>query len=179
MHAVGSSSSRIFPSRRLQKAYATERYTPTTLLLAEMRLIATAAVLLVHCLGAYACDAWNQGLPTPTGTVSSSAVIEIAAGQVFDGGWKKVMNVRIIVCHCLTLSFSTTVDLALVEARVKEVRVLRPVHSFHANYYLFQTGRMLFSTFMRVLRVCGFSVSIFHVSRSMDSAQCYYWQEPS
>jgi len=38
----------------------------------------------------FACNAWNEGLPTPTGTVSSSAVIEIAAGATFDGGWKKV-----------------------------------------------------------------------------------------
>ncbi|KAF8996089.1 polysaccharide lyase family 3 protein [Hymenopellis radicata] len=36
-----------------------------------------------------ACDAWTGGLPTPTGSVSSSAVIEIAAGTTFDGGWKK------------------------------------------------------------------------------------------
>ncbi|KAK0229574.1 polysaccharide lyase family 3 protein [Armillaria nabsnona] len=38
---------------------------------------------------AAACDAWTGGLPTPTGTVSSSAVIEVAAGKTFDGGWKK------------------------------------------------------------------------------------------
>ncbi|PBK73325.1 hypothetical protein ARMSODRAFT_1014900 [Armillaria solidipes] len=36
-----------------------------------------------------ACDAYTGGLPTATGTVSSSAVIEIAAGETFDGGWKK------------------------------------------------------------------------------------------
>ncbi len=38
---------------------------------------------------AAACDAWIGGLPTPTGAVSSSAVIEVAAGKIFDGGWKK------------------------------------------------------------------------------------------
>ncbi|PBK88247.1 polysaccharide lyase family 3 protein [Armillaria gallica] len=38
---------------------------------------------------AAACDAWTGGLPTTTGTVSSSAVIEVAAGKTFDGGWKK------------------------------------------------------------------------------------------
>ncbi|PBK73289.1 polysaccharide lyase family 3 protein [Armillaria solidipes] len=36
-----------------------------------------------------ACDAYTGGLPTATGTVSSKAVIEVAAGEVFDGGWKK------------------------------------------------------------------------------------------
>ncbi|KAK0240894.1 pectate lyase-domain-containing protein [Armillaria nabsnona] len=36
-----------------------------------------------------ACDAYTGGLPTATGTVSSSAVIEVAAGETFDGGWKK------------------------------------------------------------------------------------------
>ncbi|KAK0432180.1 hypothetical protein EV421DRAFT_1742520 [Armillaria borealis] len=35
-----------------------------------------------------ACDAYIGGLPTATGTVSSKAVIEIATGEVFDGGWK-------------------------------------------------------------------------------------------
>ncbi len=36
-----------------------------------------------------ACDAYTGGLPTATGKVSSKAVIEVAAGEVFDGGWKK------------------------------------------------------------------------------------------
>ncbi|KAK0213376.1 polysaccharide lyase family 3 protein [Desarmillaria ectypa] len=36
-----------------------------------------------------ACNAYTGGLPKATGTVSSKAVIEVAAGQVFDGGWKK------------------------------------------------------------------------------------------
>ncbi|SJK99148.1 related to Probable pectate lyase F [Armillaria ostoyae] len=35
-----------------------------------------------------ACDAYIGGLPTATGTVSSKAVIEIATGEVFDGGRK-------------------------------------------------------------------------------------------
>ncbi|KAK0445812.1 polysaccharide lyase family 3 protein [Armillaria borealis] len=35
-----------------------------------------------------ACDAYTCGLPTATGTVSSKAVIEVATGEVFDGGWK-------------------------------------------------------------------------------------------
>ncbi|SJL14040.1 related to Probable pectate lyase F [Armillaria ostoyae] len=35
-----------------------------------------------------ACDAYIGGLPTATGTVSSKAVIEVATGKVFDGGWK-------------------------------------------------------------------------------------------
>ncbi|KAG8759357.1 hypothetical protein FRC14_006109 [Serendipita sp. 396] len=35
------------------------------------------------------CNAYNLGLPTPTGTVTSSKVITVAAGATFDGGWKK------------------------------------------------------------------------------------------
>ncbi|KAK0225337.1 hypothetical protein IW262DRAFT_1293778 [Armillaria fumosa] len=38
--------------------------------------------------------AWNAyagGLPIATGTVSSSAVIEVAAGETFDSGWKRVV----------------------------------------------------------------------------------------
>ncbi|KAG8829772.1 hypothetical protein FRC17_006076 [Serendipita sp. 399] len=35
------------------------------------------------------CNAYNLGLPTPTGTVTSSSVITVAAGATFDGGWKK------------------------------------------------------------------------------------------
>lgn len=38
---------------------------------------------------AAACDAWTGGLPTATGTVSSSSVIEVAAGETYDGGWQK------------------------------------------------------------------------------------------
>jgi len=49
-----------------------------------------ALAALVHAGMSLACNAWNEGLPTATGTVSSSAVIEIAAGATFDGGWKKV-----------------------------------------------------------------------------------------
>ncbi len=36
-----------------------------------------------------ACNAYTGGVPTPTGTVSSSSVIVIAAGETYDGGWKK------------------------------------------------------------------------------------------
>ena len=31
------------------------------------------------------CNAYNEGLPTSTGTVSSSSAITIKAGEVFDG----------------------------------------------------------------------------------------------
>ncbi|KAG8778371.1 hypothetical protein FRC19_010994 [Serendipita sp. 401] len=31
------------------------------------------------------CNAYNLGLPTSTGTVTSSAVITVAAGATFDG----------------------------------------------------------------------------------------------
>ncbi|KAK0434221.1 polysaccharide lyase family 3 protein [Armillaria borealis] len=48
---------------------------------------------------AAACDAWTGGLPTPTGTVSSSAVIEVAAGKTFDGGWKKYGRGSIFYLH--------------------------------------------------------------------------------
>jgi len=54
----------------------------------------TVSVLAIAALAnagiAAACNAYNKGLPTATGTVSSSKVIEIAAGATFDGGWKKV-----------------------------------------------------------------------------------------
>ncbi|KAK0505350.1 pectate lyase-domain-containing protein [Armillaria luteobubalina] len=37
-----------------------------------------------------ACDAYTGGLPITTADIiSSSAVIEVAAGETFDGGWKK------------------------------------------------------------------------------------------
>lgn len=38
---------------------------------------------------ALACLGYEGGVPNPTGHVSSGSVIEIAAGQTFDGGWKK------------------------------------------------------------------------------------------
>jgi len=54
----------------------------------------TVGILAIAALAnagiAAACNAYNKGLPTPTGTVTNSKVIEIAAGAVFDGGWKKV-----------------------------------------------------------------------------------------
>lgn len=36
-----------------------------------------------------ACNGYTGGLPTPTSTKTNSKVIEVAAGQVFDGGWAK------------------------------------------------------------------------------------------
>lgn len=38
---------------------------------------------------ALACLGYEGGVPTPTAHHSNSAVIEVAAGQVFDAGWAK------------------------------------------------------------------------------------------
>jgi len=38
---------------------------------------------------ALACNGYTGGLPTATSTVTSSKVIEVRAGQVYDGQWKK------------------------------------------------------------------------------------------
>lgn len=38
---------------------------------------------------ALACLGYEGGVPTPTDHVSSSSVIMVEAGEVFDGGWKK------------------------------------------------------------------------------------------
>lgn len=48
--------------------------------------LASIAALLPAAL---ACNAYTGGVPTPTSTKTNSAVIEVAAGQVFDGGWAK------------------------------------------------------------------------------------------
>jgi hypothetical protein len=47
---------------------------------------ATIAALAAPAL---ACNAYTGGVPTATDSVSNSAVIEVAAGQTFDGGWKR------------------------------------------------------------------------------------------
>ncbi|KAF8922715.1 putative pectate lyase F [Mucidula mucida] len=52
-----------------------------------MQLLLALAISSLAGL-ASACDAYTS-LPDNTGTVSNSAVIEIAAGETFDGGWKK------------------------------------------------------------------------------------------
>ncbi|KAI5898174.1 polysaccharide lyase family 3 protein [Schizophyllum commune H4-8] len=49
----------------------------------------TAALISSLAGYAVACDAYNKGLPTPTDHVTSSKVIEVKAGEVYDGGWKK------------------------------------------------------------------------------------------
>lgn len=38
---------------------------------------------------AQACLGYEGGLPTPTSSVSNSSPIRVAAGAVYDGGWKK------------------------------------------------------------------------------------------
>lgn len=39
--------------------------------------------------GALACLGYTGGVPNPTASYSNSAVIEIAAGEIFDAGWAK------------------------------------------------------------------------------------------
>lgn len=38
---------------------------------------------------ALACLGYEGGVPTATSTKSNKAVIEVAAGKVFDGGWAR------------------------------------------------------------------------------------------
>lgn len=38
---------------------------------------------------AFACNGYTGGVPVPTKTVTSSSVIEVKAGQTYDGGWAK------------------------------------------------------------------------------------------
>lgn len=45
--------------------------------------------LLVGLPVAFACLGYEGGVPTPTKSVTNSKVIEVAAGQVYDGGWAK------------------------------------------------------------------------------------------
>ena len=47
------------------------------------------AGLMALLPSALACLGYTGGLPTPTSTKTNSKVIEVAAGQVFDGGWAK------------------------------------------------------------------------------------------
>lgn len=49
----------------------------------------TALSFLVPLPIALACLGYEGGIPTPTDHHSNSAVIEIAAGEVFDAGWAK------------------------------------------------------------------------------------------
>jgi pectate lyase len=39
--------------------------------------------------GALACLGWEGGIPVATSTKTNSKVIEVAAGQTFDGGWAR------------------------------------------------------------------------------------------
>ena len=47
------------------------------------------AQLIISLPAALACLGYEGGVPTPTKHISNSKVIEVAAGQVFDGGWAK------------------------------------------------------------------------------------------
>ena len=50
------------------------------------KLLLASAALLPAVL---ACEGYEGGVPVPTDHFSNSAVIEIGAGEVFDGGWAK------------------------------------------------------------------------------------------
>ncbi|KAF9465884.1 pectate lyase C [Collybia nuda] len=54
-----------------------------------MKLAFTSLSVLASVATVIACNAYNKGLPTPTGTVTLSKVQVVAAGQTFDCGWKK------------------------------------------------------------------------------------------
>lgn len=54
-------------------------------MLSSMKLGLLSALLPA----ALACLGYEGGVPTPTSTKSNSAVIEVAAGAVFDGGWAR------------------------------------------------------------------------------------------
>ena len=46
-------------------------------------------VLLASLPATLACLAYEGGVPTATGTTTSSKVIEVKAGQVYDGLWRR------------------------------------------------------------------------------------------
>ncbi|KAH8434403.1 uncharacterized protein LDX57_012050 [Aspergillus melleus] len=52
-------------------------------MLSKLPLIASFLPTALACLG------YEGGVPTPTASHSNSAVIEVAAGKVFDGGWAR------------------------------------------------------------------------------------------
>lgn len=52
-------------------------------------MLSSIAALLLLVPVALACLGYEGGVPTPTAHHSNSAVIEVAAGQVFDAGWAK------------------------------------------------------------------------------------------
>jgi len=53
------------------------------------KIALAAAGLLAMAPAALACLGYTGGLPTATSTKTNSAVITVAAGEVFDGGWAK------------------------------------------------------------------------------------------
>lgn len=50
---------------------------------------AALSALSAFLPAALACKGWEGGVPTPTATHSNKKVIEVAAGEVFDGGWAR------------------------------------------------------------------------------------------
>jgi hypothetical protein len=52
-----------------------------------MRLFATLSAIAVFLPVVFACKGHTGGVPKAVGTKTNKAVIEIAAGQVFDGQW--------------------------------------------------------------------------------------------
>jgi hypothetical protein len=55
-------------------------------MLSSTQLASLVAFLLPT---AQACLGYTGGIPTPTKSISNSAVINVAAGATFDGGWAK------------------------------------------------------------------------------------------
>jgi hypothetical protein len=52
-----------------------------------MRLFATLSAIAAFLPVVFACKGHTGGVPKAVGTKTNKAVIEIAAGQVFDGQW--------------------------------------------------------------------------------------------
>ena len=54
-----------------------------------MNSLVTLAAFVALLPSTLACNGYTGGLPTPTSTKTNSKVIEVAAGQTYDGGWAK------------------------------------------------------------------------------------------
>jgi hypothetical protein len=63
---------------------------PTTTLGVKMVVSSLQLAVLVSVVSpALACLGYEGGVPTATASYSNSAVIEVAAGETFDGGWAR------------------------------------------------------------------------------------------
>ena len=52
-----------------------------------MKIFATITTLAALLPVTFACNGYTGGVPKAVGTKTNKAVIEVAAGQVFDGQW--------------------------------------------------------------------------------------------